>query len=165
MTSADTTKDRSAESEITQAMLREVARDMEVALYRRYTESDAAKILGISEKELTALREQGHIAYLSIGDKGIGFFGCQVLTYLLECIVEPDADPKAAQEPVARSEQPTISPEAKLISVEDTLALMGIGRTKLYELLNANEIESVKIGRRTLIKRASLSRFTEIEGD
>lgn len=142
--------------------MREVARDMEVALYRRYTETEAAKILGISEKELAQLRNEGRIAYLQLGDKAVGFFGCQVLTYLLECVVDADASPKPVQEPVAQSVQPTVSAVAELISVEDTIALIGIGRTKLYELLSTNEIESVKIGRRTLIRRASLRRYTEM---
>lgn len=161
MTEANSTKNGSAKSEATQAGLRDVARDMEVALYRRYTETEAAKILGISEKELAQLRNEGRIAYLQLGDKAVGFFGCQVLTYLLECVVDADASPKPAQEPAAQSAQPTVSAVAELISVEDTIALIGIGRTKLYELLSTNEIESVKIGRRTLIRRASLRRYTE----
>lgn len=163
MTEAKPTKDGSGKSEATQAMLREVARDMEVGLYRRYSEPEAAKILGISEKELAQLREEGRIAYLRLGDKAVGFFGCQVLTYLLECVVAVDASSKPVQEPSAQPARPTVSAAAELISVEDTIALMGIGRTKLYELLNTNEIESVKIGRRTLIRRASLRRFTEAE--
>jgi hypothetical protein len=41
MTEANSTKDRSKKNEATQAMLREVARDMEVALYRRYSDTQA----------------------------------------------------------------------------------------------------------------------------
>lgn len=163
MTNADTPKPRPATDKTTQAMLREVARDMDVALYRRYSETEAAHILGISEKELEELRTQGHLAYLSISDKVIGFFGCQLLTYLLECVVEPDADPKPRPEPAAQTAQTVVSAAAELISVDDTIALMGIGRTKLYELLNAKELESVKIGRRTLVKRDSIRRFTDIQ--
>lgn len=161
MTNAETVKARPAEKETTQAKLREVAHDMEVALYRRYSEGEAAEILGISESELADLRKQERIAYLSISEKAVGFFGYQVLTYLLECIVEPSANKQTAQATAESKAQPTISADAELISVDDTLALMGIGRTKLYELLNANEIESVKIGRRTLIRRASLRQFTD----
>ncbi|MCF8483098.1 MAG: helix-turn-helix domain-containing protein [Rhodospirillum sp.] len=53
-------------------------------------------------------------------------------------------------------------PEAELVSVNGTMALLGIGRTKLYELLNDNTLDSVKIGRRTLVRRTSLRRLTEI---
>ncbi|WP_413207910.1 helix-turn-helix domain-containing protein [Rhodospirillum sp. A1_3_36] len=42
------------------------------------------------------------------------------------------------------------------------MALLGIGRTKLYELLNDNTLDSVKIGRRTLVRRASLRRLKAI---
>jgi len=119
----------------------------------------------LSEGELESLRTQGQIAYLHINDKHIGFFGCQLLTYLLECVVPVGSSPKPSPELAPQSTQPTVSPEAELISVNDTLAMLGIGRMKFYELLNSNEVESVKIGNRTLIKRASLRRFTDLQTD
>jgi excisionase family DNA binding protein len=42
------------------------------------------------------------------------------------------------------------------ISVIDTMRALGIGRTKVYELINAGQLETVKIGRRTLVKIASI---------
>jgi excisionase family DNA binding protein len=158
----DTSKNekQSAQKESRQIMLREMARDMDVALYRRYSEADAAKLLNISTSELTALRTTGHIAYLHIGGKHISFFGCQLLTYLLEYIIPVGASPKASS--VETVEKPARSPVVstdKLLSVNETLTMLGIGRTKLYELIGAGEVESVKIGKRTLIKRVSVERF------
>jgi len=158
MTDADKTKALPEQT----AIMREMACDMSVALYRRYSVAEATKILSISEGELESLRTQGEIAYLHINDKHIGFFGCQLLTYLLECIVPVGASPKPSQQPTPQAAKPTISPEAELVSVNDTLTILGIGRTKLYELLKANEIEIVKIGNRTMIKRASLRRFIDL---
>lgn len=146
-----------SEKEEKRAMLLEMAEDMDVAMCRRYSETDAAKILGIPEKELAELRELGHIAYLQIGKSHVGFLGQQLLDYLFECIIPAGDTPKPLQE--ATATKPVVTPEAELLSVNDTLGLLGIGRTKLYELLNTNEIESVKIGTRTLIKRASLNRY------
>ncbi len=140
-----------------QAMLLEMAEDMQVAMCRRYSEAEAAKILGIPEKELATLRENGHIAYLHIGQSHVGFLGQQLLAYLYECIV-PVGEAPIIREKIVKPKA-SIAPEAELLSVNDTLNLLGIGRTKLYELLNTNEIESVKIGTRKMIKRASLSRF------
>ena len=158
----DTSKNekQSAQKESRQIMLREMARDMDVALYRRYSEPDAAKLLRISTSELTALRTTGHIAYLHIGGKHISFFGCQLLTYLLECIIPVGASPKASPvETVEKPAPPPVASTAELLSVNETLTMLGIGRTKLYELIGAGEVESVKIGKRTLIKRVSVERF------
>ncbi len=143
--------------------LREMARDMQVALYRRYDTKEAVKILNIPETELEILRTRGEIAYLLVGDNHIAFFGCQLLTYLLHCVVPVGAapQPREALQPASEPEKPTIHPEAELLSVKDTMALLGIGRTKLYDLIKTNELGSVKIGTRTLIKRASVRRLTE----
>lgn len=107
----------------------------------------------------------GEIAYLLIGDGHIGFLGRHLLTYLLECVVPVGeaGDVANGTEDVPRPQAPARKPgpEAELVSVNDTMALLGIGRTKLYELLNDNTLDSVKIGRRTLVRRASLRRLTE----
>ena len=39
--------------------------------------------------------------------------------------------------------------------------MLGIGKTKIYELIGAREIEIIKLGRATLIIRASLDDFIE----
>jgi excisionase family DNA binding protein len=41
-------------------------------------------------------------------------------------------------------------------SIKDAAVALGIGRTKLYELINAGELSVVKLGSRTLIRRADL---------
>ena len=39
--------------------------------------------------------------------------------------------------------------------------MIGIGRTKLYELIHAGDLEAVKLGRATLITVSSLRRLIE----
>lgn len=51
--------------------------------------------------------------------------------------------------------------EALLLSVADAKKLIGIGQTKFYELMDAGELEVVKIGRKTMVTRASLVAFIE----
>lgn len=46
-------------------------------------------------------------------------------------------------------------------SINDAARLLGVGRTKLYELIAANEISIVKIGSRTLVPHADLVDFFE----
>lgn len=43
-----------------------------------------------------------------------------------------------------------------LVSIEDASASIGIGRTKLYELLAEGELTLVKVGRRSLIPVTSI---------
>lgn len=42
------------------------------------------------------------------------------------------------------------------VTVENALRLSGLGRTKLYEMMNQGRLKTVKIGRRRLVVFASL---------
>lgn len=42
-------------------------------------------------------------------------------------------------------------------SVKDAATLMGVGRTFTYELIKQGRLETVKLGRRTLIKMDSIT--------
>ena len=44
-------------------------------------------------------------------------------------------------------------------SVEQALKLLGIKRTKFYNLLNSGAIKAIKIGQRTLVPQASIDSF------
>jgi excisionase family DNA binding protein len=57
---------------------------------------------------------------------------------------------------------PTLPGEGPLLmSIKDAAAHLGIPYGRLYELVNAGEIDHVKVGRRTYISRASLTKFIE----
>ena len=45
------------------------------------------------------------------------------------------------------------------VSPDAAADLIGIGRTKLYELLDVGRIPSIKVGRRRLIATAALEQF------
>ena len=64
--------------------------------------------------------------------------------------------------PVSPAELPTAMPIA--VRVKDACRLTGIGRSKLYELIGNDEIETIKVGTITLIPMASLKRFLERKG-
>ena len=46
--------------------------------------------------------------------------------------------------------------EPFLLPIPATCEALGIGRSKVYELINAGQLEIVKIGRRTLVRVASI---------
>jgi len=49
-----------------------------------------------------------------------------------------------------------LPPEPICVRVNDAARMIGIGRTKLYELIAAGEVETVKLGKSTRITTASL---------
>lgn len=51
--------------------------------------------------------------------------------------------------------------ERLTVRIPTAIELTGIGRTKLYELIRSGEIETVKVGRCTLIIAESLKRLIE----
>ncbi|WHO37638.1 helix-turn-helix domain-containing protein [Sphingobium sp. AP49] len=47
-------------------------------------------------------------------------------------------------------------PDPICVRVNEAARMIGVGRTKLYELIAAGEVETVKLGRATRITTASL---------
>lgn len=52
-------------------------------------------------------------------------------------------------------------PEPITVSIPTALRILGLGRSKFYELIQDEEIEVVKVGRRTLVLMASIRSFIE----
>ncbi|HEX8535558.1 MAG TPA: helix-turn-helix domain-containing protein [Allosphingosinicella sp.] len=53
------------------------------------------------------------------------------------------------------------SPEPLAVRIADACRLTGIGRSKLYELVGAGEIEVIKVGAITLVPMNSLRLFIQ----
>ena len=49
-----------------------------------------------------------------------------------------------------------LPPDPICVRVNDAARMIGVGRTKLYELIAAREVETVKLGKATRITTASL---------
>ena len=56
---------------------------------------------------------------------------------------------------------PTETPAPLCVRVRDAARMIGIGRTKFYELIGKGEVEAIKVGNATLIPTASLAAFVE----
>ena len=46
-------------------------------------------------------------------------------------------------------------------SIKDAARALGLGRTKIYQLINSGDLEVVRIGRRTLVKARSIRALIE----
>ncbi len=53
----------------------------------------------------------------------------------------------------------------RLLSVEQAYEALGIGRTHFYGLVTAKKIATVKLGRRTLVRREDLEAFVAALAD
>jgi len=47
------------------------------------------------------------------------------------------------------------------VSIQNAALTLGIGRSKLYELINAGALETVKLGSRTLVRVSSIKAFSD----
>jgi excisionase family DNA binding protein len=54
--------------------------------------------------------------------------------------------------------------EKLLVSITDAAKALSLGRTSVYELIRAGELETRKMGRRRLITAASLRRLVDGQG-
>jgi len=54
-----------------------------------------------------------------------------------------------------------LSPEILTVRIKEACRITGIGRSKLYELIEQGEIEIIKVGSMTLIRVAELQAFLE----
>ena len=59
----------------------------------------------------------------------------------------------------ARDAHDTLPTEPLCVRISAAVKLTGIGRSTLYELINAGEIETVKVGRSTFILFRSLKKL------
>lgn len=61
----------------------------------------------------------------------------------------------------APASQPQLPLDPLTVRIPVAMRLTGIGRSKLYELIKAGDLQTVKIGTATLVTMASLRRLVE----
>ena len=49
----------------------------------------------------------------------------------------------------------------ELLTVNETIGVLRLGRTRVNEMLRSGELPSLKLGRRRLVRRMDLERFLE----
>ncbi len=68
---------------------------------------------------------------------------------------------RTSHQPATPIDKAPLPFEPMTVRIPTAIQLTGIGRSKLYQLIAAGEIETVKIGASTLITVASLRRLTQ----
>jgi excisionase family DNA binding protein len=63
------------------------------------------------------------------------------------------------QELAQKSSRPGVSPHREWITYEEATELVGLGRTTLWKLAGAREIEVARVGRAVRINRQSLTAY------
>ncbi len=56
-------------------------------------------------------------------------------------------------------------PAPLTVRIPEACRMTGIGRSKLYQLIGAGEISTIKVGAITLVPVASLRRFLKLDGE
>ncbi len=51
---------------------------------------------------------------------------------------------------------------SRLVSIRETAALLGLGRSTIYRLIESGKLTKLKIGRRTLIERSSIDQLLDL---
>ncbi len=50
-------------------------------------------------------------------------------------------------------------PPPMLVSIKEARRLIGVGHTRIYDLINAGALETVRIGKRRMIRYSSLQKL------
>jgi len=60
---------------------------------------------------------------------------------------------------IATEARPDAGAPDRLLSVDEAAALLGIGRSRLYDELTAQRVRSVKVGRRRLVPSGAIADY------
>jgi hypothetical protein len=66
-----------------------------------------------------------------------------------------------AHQTPGESARPSEAGAVVCVRIEHAMRMLDIGKTKLYELIGTGELETIHIGRRTLVLQASIEAFVE----
>jgi hypothetical protein len=85
---------------VREILRRQIADDHGFALYRHYSERDAAAFLRLHPVTLKKIRLAGAIGYISKGRRAVAYFGFQIADYLIDqvrpCRATPSTVSKSA---------------------------------------------------------------------
>jgi predicted DNA-binding transcriptional regulator AlpA len=107
---------------------KQIADNMGISLYQRFTMAEAALFLRISVAELRKIVKQEKLNHIELSAKNIEFFGYQLLEFLLGATTQHKTNPVIPQN----------EPE-RIIRAKEVQSMAGLSRTTLWRLENKGE--------------------------
>ena len=104
----------------------QMADSMGIALYQRFSQSEASLFLRCPLDQLEKLQRQGKISYIQLTKQQTEFFGYQLLEYLQSCITtkisRPSTQPKSESLP------------DRIMRSKEVQEMTGLSRTTIWRL-------------------------------
>lgn len=103
--------------------LKEIADDMGISIYQRFTIEDASLFLRIGITSLRKIIKQGNLNYIQLTSQETEFFGYQLLEFLLSNVTGYKTQPINIEK----------TPD-RIIRAKEVQTLTGLSRTTLWRL-------------------------------
>ncbi len=103
--------------------LKEIADDMGISLYQRFTLKEASLFLRIGITQLRKIIKQGNLNYIELTSQETEFFGYQLLEFLLSNVTQNKTQPLNVEK----------TPD-RIIRAKEVHKLTGLSRTTLWRL-------------------------------
>jgi len=110
--------------------MKDIADSMGIALYARFSASDAALFLHITEAELDRLRRDAKLHHIAVTDTKVEYFGYQLLEYLLGQVSGQGAPP------------PLSSMPERILRSHEVQEITGMSRTTIWRMERRGEFPS-----------------------
>jgi predicted DNA-binding transcriptional regulator AlpA len=125
----------------------EMANNMGISMYQRFSSSEAALFLRLSNGDLLQLTRSHKISFVQVTQDKVDFFGFQLLEYLLSNVVVKSATPDSSN----------ISQE-RIVRAKELQELTGLSRTTIWRMERKGEFPS-----RVPLSSSSIGwRYTEV---
>ena len=121
--------------------IKPIADSMGITLYQKFSVTEAALFLRCPVEQIEKLTNEGNLEFISTKRKLSGFYGFQLLSYLL----------KSFGSPTNASSASTNTLPDRIIRANEVQEMTGLSRTTLWRMENKNEFpRRVRLGGNTV---------------
>lgn len=113
------------ESEDKQTHLDAIAKSMDIGLYQRVDETQAAALLHLNKNQLNALRDSKKISFIQVDEQLIEYFGFHLVNFLIASV--SPAEGGLQQSPDAAS-----PPSERILRKQEVIKITSLSKTTLW---------------------------------
>lgn len=122
--------------------------------------AESGSVTPMPRKTRTVNRRNGLALLASVNHlAGQGQDPCELLAIALQAVIEHAVNSVLASLP------DVVTAEPVMLSIPEAANQLGVGTTKVKQLIASGELDSITIGRRRLIPAASVRAFAPAAGD